>query len=74
MTEDAEYRFTIKESRTGVPWIMCELSVEPGLSILENGFLGFRLPPGTSLDQAKEIAKFLNEKIVQLSYTRLYGK
>jgi hypothetical protein len=25
MTEDAEYRFTIKESGTGVPWIMCEI-------------------------------------------------
>jgi hypothetical protein len=67
-TEKAEYVFVIKESGTGTPWIMCE-SYHGELSILEKGYLSLRLNPGTSYEQAQEIARFLNDKIACLSFT-----
>ena len=41
------------------------------LSILQNGFLGFDLPEGTTYEQAEAIAEFLNKNIVSISYTDL---
>lgn len=77
MTERSRFKFTIKEgspSRSGADdapvWLMAEPD-EPGLSILEDGVLGFDLPPGTKMDKAKEIAKFLNANIHGLSFTDL---
>lgn len=70
-TERATFVFTVKEYHEGTPWIAFELLRGPELSILANGFLGFDLLEGTTLEQAKEIASFLNENIREVSYTRL---
>jgi hypothetical protein len=69
-TSRGEYRFIVKEYGDGTPWIMLELYREPGLPILEDGFLGFDLPPGTDIRRAREIADFLEENLTTLSHTR----
>jgi hypothetical protein len=69
MTERARYVFTVKESPSGRPWLYMDLL--DGISPLEHGFIGFDLEQGTSLDQAKEIANFINSKLVTVSYTDL---
>jgi len=38
---------------------------------LGNGFLGFDLPEGTTINKAEEIAAFLQENISSVSYTLL---
>ena len=67
-TERGTYVFTVKEYGEGTPWIALE-PLRNGLNVLGNGFLGFDLPGRTTYEQAQEIANFLNEKIVQISYT-----
>lgn len=60
-TKRAEYRFRVKEHGEGRPWIFLELAKEPDLPSITPGFLGFDLKDGTTYEQAKESAKFLND-------------
>lgn len=69
-TQRAEYRFTIITRGDGVPWIHLDPARNPGLAILEDGMLGFNLPEGTSEERAQEIARFLNEHLVEVIHTR----
>jgi hypothetical protein len=70
-TERANYAFIVKEHGDGTPWIVCELRRGTGLNILNHGLLGFELPPGTDLQKAHSIARFLNDNLGDLSHTRL---
>jgi hypothetical protein len=65
MSERAKFTFTVKESADGRPWIAAE-QLEDGMPSLV-GQLGFDLRPGTTFDQAKDIAKYLRERVVGLS-------
>ena len=67
MTERAKFTFVVKEYVSGTPWILAEqLSGEmPNL----RGTIGFDLAPGTTLDQAKEIAEYMREHIRGLALT-----
>jgi len=40
--------------------------VQEDLIVLANGFLGFDLPPGTTIEKAKKIAGFLEENIANV--------
>ena len=43
----------------------------PGdLKVVRNGFLGFDLPIGTTIEKAKKISEFLGENITTVSYTK----
>ena len=68
-TKRAEYRFRVKEYGDGTPWIYLELVREPDLPTIAPGFLGLDLKEGTSYEEAKEIARFLNERITTVSHT-----
>lgn len=70
MTKRAKYSFTPKSFHDGTPWIVLEPLWE-NLPVLSQGLLGFDLPAGTSHERAKEIAEFLNDNIVNVSYTNL---
>jgi len=72
-TEEAEYAYIVKESPNGPPWIMLELRRGAPLSILEHGFLGFRLSPGTTLEEAHEIARFMEDKLIKTTCTTFRG-
>jgi hypothetical protein len=68
-TERAEFVFTVKESGDGTPWIMCE-PYDGGLKSLGDGFLGLRLREGADIKQAEEIARYLNDRIDAISFTK----
>ena len=51
------------------PWICLE-PVKEDLKVVRNGFLGFDLPIGTTIEKAKKIAEFLGENITTVSYTK----
>ena len=69
-TETAQYKLTVKESGAGEPWLMFE-PMTSSLQILGNGFLGFRLKPGTTYEKAQEIASYINSSTQSVSYTKL---
>ena len=67
-TQRGEYKFTTKEYSEGTPWI----AAEPLGNIINfpgDGFLGFDLKRGTDLNEAKEIAKFMNDNLSAISLT-----
>jgi hypothetical protein len=70
-TERGEYVFRCKEYPDNTPWIILELMRGPGLDILSGGLLGFDLAEGTTLDEAQELVKILNERVTTTAYTRL---
>ena len=72
MTERTRMHFVVKATEKGAPWIALEPFVE-NLSILDRGFLGFDLPPGTSGTEAERIAVLLSESIVAVTYTEVPG-
>ncbi len=67
-TTRAKYVFTIKEFSEGTPWIMAE-PLNESVKLPNHGFLGFDLPKGTNMAKAKEIAKFMNDNLDQISLT-----
>jgi hypothetical protein len=67
-TERTQYDFTLKEFSDGTPWIMME-KIGPGLEVLRNGFVGFDLKAGTSLEEATHLAALLRRSISTVSYT-----
>lgn len=69
-TESAEFRFEVKESGSGEPWIMLE-ATKGDITALEGGFLGLKLSPGTTYEEAKLLARTLESGISAVSYTRL---
>jgi hypothetical protein len=71
MTERVHMNLKVKEFPGGQPWI-CLKPVKEDLIVLGNGFLGFDLPAGTTVEKTKEIAEFLEENIAIVTYTKLY--
>lgn len=76
-TENADYVFTIKEGDTpasgngdATAWVMCEPRTRELSIVGDNGFLGINLKPGTTLQEATEIVRFLKNHVVGLSYTK----
>lgn len=67
MTERGEFRFTVKESHDGRPWIAFEPAGRKITGL--NGMLGFDLKDGATLDAARGIARYLNENVRTLSLT-----
>ena len=68
-TERGKYRFTVKESANGEPWIMLEPLGET-LPLLKNGFISFDLRAGITLDDAQKLTQELNKEITGVSVTR----
>ncbi len=67
-TERGKYTFTVKETAGGRPWICLEPS-GGGVNFPGDGSLGFDLPGGTDIEKAKEIARYLNNNLRELSFT-----
>lgn len=68
MTVRAKPIFTVKEYAEGQPWICIEYwNNEPGMPM---DLFGFDLAPGTSIQKAKEVAKFMNDNLEQFSFTK----
>jgi hypothetical protein len=67
-TERANCVFAVKEFADGKPWIMLERSGE-GLEVLGDGYIGFELKEGTTLQEAEDLAATLCKSISTVSYT-----
>jgi hypothetical protein len=68
MTQRAKFYFKPSRYPSGEYWIVLEAFHED-LDLLANAFLGFDLREGTTVNQAEEIAAYLNENIRAVSYT-----
>ena len=63
------FSFTAKEVEGGTPWIMCEAD-KPGLPALGDGYLGLRLRPEVTFEEAIEIAEYLDDRVEGISHTQ----
>jgi hypothetical protein len=70
ITERATYNFTVKVSPSGQLYIACD-PMDRNLAIAGDGVFGFDLPAGMTTERATEIARFLNENLVCMTYTLL---
>jgi hypothetical protein len=61
-TDSAENRWEVKEGADGTPWIIMH-PYEPSPPIFQNSFIGFEFKHKTSLSDAEEFARLLNEKL-----------
>lgn len=68
-TKRSEVTFTVKEFESGQPWIALEILRGDVTPKDLGGLVGFDLKQGTSLEDAKEIARYLREKIERISLT-----
>lgn len=70
-TQRGRFFFKVAEFGDGTPWIMTEpYYPEDRLPALgKDGFVGFDLKPGTTHQQAKDIAEFLNKHIESITCT-----
>ncbi len=60
-----EYRFTVKESGNGVPWIAAELG-NPSV----DGALGLELRADTPREEAEKLARVLSAYVVTIGLTQ----
>jgi hypothetical protein len=70
ITERATYNFTVKVYPSGQLYIACD-PMDGNLAIAGDGMFGFDLPAGATTERATEIARFLNEHLVCMTYTLL---
>ena len=67
MHQTSGFKFVVKESGAGVPWIALEPEGE-NLAVLGNGNLGIDLVDGATIADAQELARALTHHVKQLSY------
>ena len=67
--ERAESYFKACEHGDGTPWIVCSPQGKTKIGVLNDGFIGFELRPGTSLQEAGKLAELLRGKITDVSVT-----
>ena len=70
MTERARCNFTVKVYPSGQLYIACD-PLDGNLTIAGDGVFGFDLPAGMSTERATDIAKFLNDNLLCMTYTPL---
>jgi hypothetical protein len=63
----SEFTFEVKQRPDGAPWIAAE---PRGKEVVFKGLLGFDLPSETTLEQAKEIAAYMQRLFRSISYMR----
>jgi hypothetical protein len=70
ITERATYHFTVKVYPSGQLYIACD-PIDRNLAIAGDGMFGFDLTAGLTTERATEIAQFLNDHLVCMTYTLL---
>ena len=64
--ESAEFLFAVRLREDGAPWVALQPKHE-GFATFK-GEIGLDLYRGTSLEEAKQLARFLNSNIKSVSY------
>ena len=67
-TEIAEYTFTAEEGEVD-PFIMCEPRSGQSSFLGSDGFLTIQLFPGTSVERAQDIARYLSDNVFGIGVT-----
>jgi len=70
VTERATYNFTVRLYPSGQLYIACD-PIDRNLAVAGDGVLGFDLPEGITAERAAEIAQFMNEHLLGMTYTLL---
>ena len=65
--ENAEFLFVVRLREDGAPWVLLQPKHEGFVTL--KGEIGLDLYRGTSLEEAKQLARFLNSNIKSVSYT-----
>ncbi|MDI4231482.1 hypothetical protein OZ411_01470 [Bradyrhizobium sp. Arg237L] len=65
-TRRARTRFRVAEHASGQPFIVLEPLSGDDLQLFSRS-IGFDLPQSTTFEEAQEIAKYLNNKLVQIA-------
>ncbi|WP_428029793.1 hypothetical protein [Ancylobacter sp.] len=68
MTKRSEVHWRVSEFESGQPFIVMEQYAGDELDLFKK-FIGFDLPDGTSLDEAKQIRDLLSRKLIRVSET-----
>lgn len=78
MTEYADYKFTVKEGQPSLidaddapTWLMCEPRTRELSIVGDRGFLSIHLRPDIRVDEAQAIARYLQERVTGIGYTRI---
>jgi hypothetical protein len=69
-TERATSHYTVKAYPSGQLYIACD-PIDGNLAIAGDGVFGFDLPGGMTTERATEIARFLNDHLVVMTYALL---
>ena len=70
MTVSGEYAFTVKETGDGTPFIALEPRGTPLTGAgLPRGSFYLDLRRGTTIEQARQLAKFCNSHVEKLTFT-----
>ena len=70
ITERTPYNFTVKVYPSGQLYIACD-PLDRNLAIAGDGMFGFDVPEGMTTERATEIARFLNDNLLHMTYTTL---
>jgi hypothetical protein len=70
ITDRATYNFTVKVYPNGQLYLACD-PVAGKLAIARDGVFGFDFPADMTAGRATEIARFLNDYLVCMTYTLL---
>ncbi len=68
-TWDMDSHFHVMEHADGTLWLAIEATGDHELPVLRDGFLGLELHSGTSIEEAKQIARVFNNRVSAVSYT-----
>lgn len=68
-TERAAYRAVVKEYADGAPFLALEPMVE-NISLLDGVLAALELRPGTTLEEARDVAGILDRVVVGLAVTK----
>lgn len=74
--ETGKYRFIVKEGRTeegGGNHPPVTLALEPAgeqIGVLREGHLSLRLTPGVTVEQARELARRLNDIVTSVAFVK----
>ncbi len=66
MVKRADPRFSVSEFESGQTYIVMEVFQGDDMDIFKNRSIGFDLPPGTTLEDAKQIADYLQRHLLRV--------
>ncbi len=67
-SEHGEFKFTVKEFADGTPYLAAE-PLQSKMTLLDEAQMFLQLQPGTDIEEAHKMAKYLNQHISTVGIT-----